>query len=84
MRRVERCLAPRRVGPPPGADAGRRGASPISVAHPADAGDLPVAVQQPVEHGDTVTVGDETLKVVAPCGGPTGRSDHVSARSNVR
>ena len=35
-----------------------------TVAHPADAGDLPVAVQRPVEHGDTVTVGDQTLEVV--------------------
>src|SRR4051812_41393858 len=36
----------------------------VTVAHPADAGDLPVAVQRPVEHGDTVTVGDQTLEVV--------------------
>jgi glyoxylase-like metal-dependent hydrolase (beta-lactamase superfamily II) len=35
-----------------------------TVAHPADAGDLPVPVQRPVEHGDTVTVGDQTLEVV--------------------
>ncbi|NEK58797.1 MBL fold metallo-hydrolase [Geodermatophilus sabuli] len=35
-----------------------------TVAHPADAGDLPVPVQRPVEHGDTVTVGEQTLEVV--------------------
>jgi glyoxylase-like metal-dependent hydrolase (beta-lactamase superfamily II) len=36
----------------------------VTVAHPADAGDLPVPVQRLVEHGDTVTVGDQTLEVV--------------------
>jgi glyoxylase-like metal-dependent hydrolase (beta-lactamase superfamily II) len=36
----------------------------VTVAHPADAADLPVPVQQTVEHGDTVTVGDQTLEVV--------------------
>ncbi|MGY1809730.1 MBL fold metallo-hydrolase [Blastococcus sp. SYSU D00669] len=36
----------------------------VTVAHPADAGDLPVPVQRPVEHGDTVTVGGQTLEVV--------------------
>ena len=35
-----------------------------TVAHPADAGDLPVPVQRPVEHGDTVPVGEQTLEVV--------------------
>ncbi|SFL07938.1 MBL fold metallo-hydrolase [Geodermatophilus ruber] len=35
-----------------------------TVAHPADAGDLPVPVQRPVEHGDTVTVGEQTLEVI--------------------
>ena len=35
-----------------------------TVAHAADAGDLPVPVRRPVEHGDTVTVGDQTLEVV--------------------
>jgi glyoxylase-like metal-dependent hydrolase (beta-lactamase superfamily II) len=35
-----------------------------TVAHPADAGDLPVPVTRPVEHGDTVRVGDQTLEVV--------------------
>jgi glyoxylase-like metal-dependent hydrolase (beta-lactamase superfamily II) len=35
-----------------------------TVAHPADAGDLPVPVQRPVEHGDTVAVGSQTLEVV--------------------
>ena len=35
-----------------------------TVAHPADASDLPVAVQRPVEHGDTVRVGGQTLEVV--------------------
>jgi glyoxylase-like metal-dependent hydrolase (beta-lactamase superfamily II) len=36
----------------------------VTVAHPADAADLPVPVQRPVEHGDTVTVGDQVLEVV--------------------
>src|SRR3954463_8134751 len=36
----------------------------VTVAHPADAGDLPVPVQRPVQHGDTVTVGSQTLEVV--------------------
>jgi glyoxylase-like metal-dependent hydrolase (beta-lactamase superfamily II) len=36
----------------------------VTVAHPADAADLPVPVRWPVEHGDTVTVGDQTLEVV--------------------
>jgi glyoxylase-like metal-dependent hydrolase (beta-lactamase superfamily II) len=35
-----------------------------TVAHPADAGDLPVPVDRPVDHGDTVTVGSQTLEVV--------------------
>ena len=35
-----------------------------TVAHPADAADLPVPVDRPVEHGDTVTVGEQTLEVV--------------------
>ena len=35
-----------------------------TVAHPADADDLPVPVGRPVEHSDTVTVGDQTLEVV--------------------
>ncbi|QXG76482.1 MBL fold metallo-hydrolase [Modestobacter sp. L9-4] len=35
-----------------------------TVAHPADAGDLPVPVTRPVEHGDTVEVGDQVLEVV--------------------
>jgi len=35
-----------------------------TVAHPADAGDLPVPVTRPVEHGDTVTVGEQVLEVV--------------------
>jgi glyoxylase-like metal-dependent hydrolase (beta-lactamase superfamily II) len=35
-----------------------------TVAHPADAGDLPVPVTHPVRHGDTVTVGGQTLEVV--------------------
>ncbi len=35
-----------------------------TVAHPADAADLPVPVRRPVEHGDTVTVGDQVLEVV--------------------
>ena len=35
-----------------------------TVAHPADADDLPVPVQRTVEHGDTVTVGAQTLEVI--------------------
>ncbi|WP_116450409.1 MBL fold metallo-hydrolase [Blastococcus litoris] len=36
----------------------------VTVAGTADAADLPVPVQRTVEHGDTVTVGDQTLEVV--------------------
>ena len=35
-----------------------------TVAHPADARDLPVPVDRPVEHGDTLTVGEQSLEVV--------------------
>ena len=35
-----------------------------TVAHPADAADLPVPVARPVEHGDTVRVGEQTLEVI--------------------
>jgi glyoxylase-like metal-dependent hydrolase (beta-lactamase superfamily II) len=35
-----------------------------TVAHPLDAADLPVSVDRKVEHGDTVTVGEQTLEVV--------------------
>lgn len=35
-----------------------------TVAHPADAADLPVPVTRPVEHGETVTVGEQVLEVV--------------------
>jgi glyoxylase-like metal-dependent hydrolase (beta-lactamase superfamily II) len=35
-----------------------------TVAHAADADDLPVPVQRTVAHGDTVTVGAQTLEVV--------------------
>jgi glyoxylase-like metal-dependent hydrolase (beta-lactamase superfamily II) len=35
-----------------------------TVAHPADAPDLPVSTDRKVEHGDTVTVGEQTLEVV--------------------
>jgi glyoxylase-like metal-dependent hydrolase (beta-lactamase superfamily II) len=35
-----------------------------TVAHPADAADLPVSVDRKVEHGDTVAVGEQTLEVV--------------------
>jgi glyoxylase-like metal-dependent hydrolase (beta-lactamase superfamily II) len=35
-----------------------------TVAHPADAPDLPVAVRREVQHGDTLTVGEQTLEVV--------------------
>ncbi len=36
----------------------------VTVAGTADAADLPVPVQRTVEHGDTVTVGEQTLEVV--------------------
>ena len=36
----------------------------VTVAHPADADDLPVQVKRPVQDGDTVTVGRQTLDVV--------------------
>ena len=36
----------------------------VTVAHPADAADLPIPVKRPVEHGDTVAVGDQVLEVV--------------------
>ncbi len=36
----------------------------VTVAHPADAADLPVPVERTVEHGDTVAVGDQVLEVV--------------------
>ena len=36
----------------------------VTVAHPADAADLPVPVQRPVVHGETVRVGGQTLEVV--------------------
>ena len=59
-----------------------------TVAHPADAADLPVPVERPVEHGDTVSVGDQTLEVVHLRGhtpgsialvwrGPEGAGTHV-------
>ncbi|GAB3346774.1 MBL fold metallo-hydrolase [Modestobacter lapidis] len=59
-----------------------------TVAHPADATDLPVPVSRPVEHGDTVPVGDQTLEVVHLRGhtpgsialvwrGPEGAGTHV-------
>jgi glyoxylase-like metal-dependent hydrolase (beta-lactamase superfamily II) len=35
-----------------------------TVAHAADAPDLPVSVERKVEHGDTVTVGEQTLEVI--------------------
>ena len=35
-----------------------------TVAHPADAGDLPVSVDRKVEHGDAVTFGGQTLDVI--------------------
>ncbi|MGY1739386.1 MULTISPECIES: MBL fold metallo-hydrolase [unclassified Blastococcus] len=35
-----------------------------TVAHPADAGDLPVPVERLVEHGDTVRVGEHALEVI--------------------
>ena len=38
------------------------GATPV--AHAADAADLPIPVQRTVAHGDTVTVGDQSLEVI--------------------
>jgi glyoxylase-like metal-dependent hydrolase (beta-lactamase superfamily II) len=35
-----------------------------TVAHPADAADLPVPVRRPVQHGDSVQVGEQSLEVV--------------------
>src|SRR4051794_39374630 len=60
----------------------------VTVAHPADAGDLPVPVQRPVEHGGTVAVGDHALEVIHLRGhtpgsialvwrGPEGAGTHV-------
>ncbi len=60
----------------------------VTVAHPADASDLPVPVQRPVVHGDTVRVGGQTLEVVHLRGhtpgsialvwrGPEGAGTHV-------
>ncbi|WP_299952046.1 MBL fold metallo-hydrolase [uncultured Modestobacter sp.] len=59
-----------------------------TVAHPADAADLPVPVTRPVEHGDTVPVGGHLLEVVHLRGhtpgsialvwhGPGGAGTHV-------
>ncbi|MCZ2827009.1 MULTISPECIES: MBL fold metallo-hydrolase [unclassified Modestobacter] len=59
-----------------------------TVAHPADAADLPVPVTRPVQHGDAVAVGDQTLEVVHLRGhtpgsialvwrGPGGAGTHV-------
>jgi glyoxylase-like metal-dependent hydrolase (beta-lactamase superfamily II) len=36
----------------------------LTVAHPADAGDLPVPVERPVQHGDTLRVGEHSLEVI--------------------
>ena len=41
-----------------------RASGALTVAHPADADDLPVPVQREVQHGDTVTVGGQSLEVV--------------------
>src|SRR5829696_6908720 len=59
-----------------------------TVAHPADAADLPVPVTRPVEHGDTIPLGDQVLEVVHLRGhtpgsialvwrGPEGAGTHV-------
>ena len=45
-----------------GAIAGQTGA--FTVAHPADADELPVPVDHPVEHGGTVQVGESALEVI--------------------
>jgi glyoxylase-like metal-dependent hydrolase (beta-lactamase superfamily II) len=60
----------------------------VTVAGTADAADLPVPVERTVEHGDAVTVGDQTLEVVHLRGhtpgsialvwrGPEGAGTHV-------
>jgi glyoxylase-like metal-dependent hydrolase (beta-lactamase superfamily II) len=60
----------------------------VPVAHAADAGDLPIPVERTVAHGDTVTVGDQTLEVIHLRGhtpgsialvwrGPEGAGVHV-------
>jgi len=36
----------------------------VTVAHPADAADLPVPVQRTVEHGDTLEFGGQTVEVI--------------------
>ncbi|SEO41915.1 MBL fold metallo-hydrolase [Trujillonella endophytica] len=36
----------------------------VTVAHPADAADLPVPVERTVQHGDTVRVGRHSLEVI--------------------
>jgi glyoxylase-like metal-dependent hydrolase (beta-lactamase superfamily II) len=41
-----------------------RATGAVTVAHAADAADLPVPVQRTVGHGDTVTVGAQTLEVI--------------------
>lgn len=41
---------------------GATGAS--TVAHPADAGELPISTDEPVQHGDTVAVGQSVLSVI--------------------
>ena len=60
----------------------------VTVAHPADADELPVPVQRPVVHGDTIRVGAQTLEVIHLRGhtpgsiallwrGPEGASTHL-------
>ena len=60
----------------------------VTVAHPADAADLPVPVTRPVEHGDTLQLGEQVLEVVHLRGhtpgsialvwrGPEGAGTHV-------
>jgi glyoxylase-like metal-dependent hydrolase (beta-lactamase superfamily II) len=60
----------------------------VPVAHADDAADLPVPVQRTVAHGDTVTVGDQSLEVIHLRGhtpgsialvwrGPEGAGVHV-------
>ncbi|MCW2701770.1 MAG: Zn-dependent hydrolase, glyoxylase [Blastococcus sp.] len=60
----------------------------VTVAHPLDAPELPVSVGRKVEHGDTLTVGEQTLEVVHLRGhtpgsialvwrGPEGAGTHV-------
>ena len=53
-----------------------------TVAHPADAADLPLPVTRPVEHGDTVPVGDHALGFMLAAA--VGEKDEGHATSKTR